>query len=208
MTNIAITLISVLYFIGVFVIFGVFVGFDLATWTDPVALNAKMVGLTTDPAYLLTTSLGFLPANVLLYLSVWGMGIRRSTGQDVSLGHAFPWHAYLPSLAVMALLVPFSLLTAVHALLGYLSLPLYLVLFWAMPLFLDRRASFGDAIKQSATLTKHNWAPMLGLGVVLFAAYMATLFTCGIGLLWFIPFACTALGESWRQLAGVEGGAG
>ncbi len=203
-TNLAVLLLSIPYFAGFVVIFAVFVGFDASLFTDPVALSAKMQGLATDPAYLLATSLGFLPINAIAYLSLWGMGLRRAAGHDVRLADAAPTHAWLPTMAVLLLVLPFGFLNLVHPLLVYLSVPVWFVLFWTLPMFVDRRDGVGVAIRQSLAIARHNWLPLLGLGIVMFAGYMASFFTCGIGFLWFVPFACTALGETWRQLAGLE----
>lgn len=204
-TNVAFTVISLLYMIpivgGLVYLTG---DAGLEMWTDPIAMSTRMTELSTDPAYLVTATLVFIPFNAALYLGVWGMGLRRAADQPVTLADAFPWRSMFSAMGVLLLLAPLGLLSLVHPLLGYVSFPFLLLVLWTLPLFLDREAEFVDALTKSATLTRHNWMSMLGLGLVIFGAYMGTALTCGIGLIWFLPLGCNILGESWRQMAGLR----
>lgn len=171
---------------------------------DVTALSLEFAAIATTPTYLLTAGLLIAPANALLYLGFWKLGLRRAAGVDTTLGDAFALDSLLPGTLLFFGFVPFNLLSSVNPLFSYITLPIWIAILWVFPMLVDRGAPLGEALSASLKLFGHNVAATFGLGLILLVGYVAAILTCGIGLFWFLPFASNLFGFAWKQLAGLD----
>ncbi|HCH61675.1 MAG: hypothetical protein CL927_08105 [Deltaproteobacteria bacterium] len=178
-------------------------GLNFTDLFDPMLTTQITAELTSNGAYLAAASLLTAPVNALLYLSVWNVGLRLASGQEVRFADTLPARAMGSAVLVMLCLAPLGMLPILHPTAGYLSLPVWMLTMWSLPLLLDRDIGVGEALRTSFHLTRHNILAILGLGVALLVGYFAAVITCGIGLVWFLPVATGTLGSAWRQLAGL-----
>lgn len=206
--HIAITVFSLVYAPGILVAIAVsfYLGGldDLSLFTDPEQMAQRMAGMATNVGYITSATVLMAPLNAFAYLAMWNLGLRRAAGHDTRIGDAFPLHRIVPATLVMFLLAPLGFLQLIHPVASYLGFPFWVLVLWTLPLFLDRQIGIVEAIRTSARLTVHNVAGIIIFGVVMVAGYIASILTCGIGLIWFMPFVVASMGAMWRQLAGLE----
>lgn len=172
--------------------------------SDPVALAERVEALALGPTYILVAGLIAAPTNAFMYLGYWKLGLRRAGGAPLDLRDAFALECLVPGSLFFLLLVPLNFLNLVHQALGLLALVFWFVGIWALPMIVDRGAGVGEAVATSVRLTGRNVLPMLGVVLILIVGGLASLLTCGVGLLWFGPFACHLGGFCWKQLAGLD----
>lgn len=205
-TNIAFTLLLPVYY-GAFLVAFKLAGIDFSNVGDPLLawfLSLTKLEANPNPIFRVSVRFGFAPLIALTYLSIWNVGIRRAAGHSITIGDAFPFHKLVQGTLVMFMLAPLGLLWFIHPFAIYLGWPFWMALMWTLPMFLDREIGIGDAVQKSAKITVNNIVAMLGIGLMLFAGYLASVLTCGIGLIWLMPFTCATLGAAWRQLAGLD----
>ena len=205
--GLGLTVISLFYMVFVFLMIAGSLYFSGLGWdelSDPMVFTEQMAGLGTSPIYLIGNSVLGAPVFAWLWAAIWNMGLRRSAGHPLRLADAFPMHVLVPQSLVLLILAPLGWVAIIHPFAAYLSMPFYFAAQWTVPAFLDRGCSLADAFKVSVALTRHNLLALTGLGFILFAGYVVSLACCGIGLIWFGPFACCVLGATWRQLCGLQ----
>jgi len=205
MSHLVFSVIGLLYTVAIVVLFAAFLYDDFSTlMVDPEAFADTVEALGESPVYFLTTTLVFAPFNALVYVAMWSLGMHRAAHGTVTFKSAFDTSVTLKTIGILLLLSPVSLAGMLHPLFSLLSLPLTALVIWCVPLFVDRRMGFMEAIGVSSRLTLNNWVSLMLLGLLMLAGYILSTITCGIGLIWYLPWSCTVLGAAWRQLCGFE----
>lgn len=204
--HIAYSILGLVYFGVIFGLMAFFLrDITLEMLADAPALTARLTALAEDPGYMLTMTAVVLPLNAWMYAATWNMGLQRAAGHPLRVAHAFPM-AVVPK--AMVVLLPgalVGLLGLIHPTLGYASTPVSFLLLLAIPACIDRNMGVVEAIRTSAALVSKNLLAMILVAMALGAGYVASFATCGIGLLWYMPWAVMVFGAVWRQLAGFEG---
>ena len=182
-----------------------YAGIGLDILASPVELEATMAQLTQDPIYHLLAGLLSIPTSALSYMSLSNIGLRRAAGHDIRVRDAFPMQGLLKASTLLLLLWPLGSFNAIYPLAGFLTLPLYLCMFWAPAVLLDREdCSIFEAVKISARLVRHTWMFLLVNVAIVIVGYIGLVCSLGIAFFWFLPWVSCVYGVAWRRLAGLQ----
>ncbi len=205
MVHVAFSIIGLAYAVGLVLVMGVFLSdISLELLADGPAFAQRMQSLATDWRYHLVALVVMLPLNGLMYASSWNLGLRRAAGHPLRLADAFPLRVWLRATGVLVPAAVLGLGVLVHPMLSWLGTPVTFLVLLAIPAVIDRDMGVVAAIRTSATLTAKNLVAMMLIVMALMAGYIGATLTCGIGLIWYLPWAVMVLGATWRQLAGFE----
>ena len=192
-------------FVLMFGVMFLYAGIGLDILGRPVEFETATAQLGRDPIYQLLVNFMSIPINVLSYMSLSNIGLRRAAGHDLRVRDAFPMKSLLKAAQILLLLWPLGILGAIHPLASLLTLPLYLCMFWVPAVLLDREdLNIFQAIKLSAQLTRHTWIFLLVNIAIVIATYVVTACSLGIAFFWLLPWLANIYGVAWRRLAGLE----
>ncbi len=178
-------------------------------------------------------SAGFIVTIVLLYVAMlcvsaffysgfFRTAIKQARGQSISLADLFSGRdcflsvlgfQFLMAIAFISVYVIFYLpafilpgievLTILAAYLAYFVI--YGLMFFALPLIVDRRAGVLEAVRKSIELTRPNLIMYALFFFVLALLSFVGIFACGIGLLVTLPFIFTVPAVAYRDVLGLPG---
>jgi hypothetical protein len=193
------------------------IGISLLVMVAMGAIN-QIVGLVTGPEMRVmvmrrrfspgTVSIFFgasivtAPAYAVLMGGLFRYYLKLIRGQRAEIGDAFS--GFTIAFGQLALV---GLVKAILSLVGYLFciLPgIYLSVAWifAVPLVIDRRMEFWEAMKLSRKVVSRHWFLLFGFVLVLALIDVCGLLVCCIGLLVSIPLSWVALMYAYEDMFG------
>jgi len=199
--------------------FAVFSGTDFEEPVPGTGFGAMSAGIivTTILLYIV-----MLFVTSFVYSGFFRTAIKQARGQSISLADLFSGRdcflsvlgfQFLMLIAYISLYVIFYLpalilpgievLTLLAAYLVYFVM--YGLMFFALPLIVDRRAGVLDAMRKSIELTRSNLIMYAIFFFVVALLSFVGIFGCGIGLLVTAPFIVTVPAVAYRDVLGLPG---
>jgi len=197
------------------------VGISLLVMVAMGAIN-QLVGLFTGPAVkgmviehrfsggtlsiVLGTSIVTAPAYAILMGGLYRYYLKLIRGQRAEIGDAFSGFTIAPGQLALV-----GLVKALLSLLGYLLciLPgIYLSVAWmfAVPLVIDRRMEFWEAMELSRKVVCKHWFLLFAFVLVLGLVTVCGLVACCIGLFVSVPIGWVALLYAYEDMFGRQAG--
>ncbi|MCP5039737.1 MAG: hypothetical protein GY944_01830, partial [bacterium] len=150
----------------------------------------------------LVTGAVFAPVNAAIYFYTIKRAAHDPDASFSTLSECFG--SIVPILATFVLTTLF-----IYVGMALLLLPgIYLAVSYsfALPLVVEKRMGFWEAMETSRRSITQCWFRIFGLFVaVAFLAIFGSLFTLGIGLIWLLPFSMLTMGVAYRRMFGYEG---
>ncbi|MEL6345893.1 MAG: hypothetical protein AAFV53_22470 [Myxococcota bacterium] len=145
------------------------------------------------------------PFNTVVTLSALRIGMLRATGETPTITDLFTTHAFgriwLFSALIQVLVMVLGLL---HP---YAPMAIWLVTiptFWTSALMYERDCGIVDGVRYSAILMWRYISVPIACWITILASYVVATLTCGIALLWVIPYMLIFVGVAYRTLCGIR----
>ena len=131
------------------------------------------------------------------------VGVYAALGRPYSPSLLFAFYSKVVAIFLVYILV--AILTSIGFLL--LIIPgIYLAVAYSFSLMLiaDKDMHIWEALETSRKAVTKRWFAIFGLLIVLVVAFLLSLLTLGIALIWIVPFIGIAYGITYRNIFGVE----
>lgn len=139
----------------------------------------------------------------LLWAGLYKIGIRRSVDAPIQAGQVLSYFSDMFPLLLLSIVV--TLMTVMGFVL--LIIPgVYLTIAYllAVPLMVDKKMGFWQAMEASRKAITKRWFAVFGLMLVLSLINFVAMIPLGIGLIWSGPMSVIAWGILYRNIFGIS----